>query len=115
MESLVPQHIRDLFKKTIDLLFLILSDLSTVNEIKTKSRLIELEETLQQLEVIWHDSQTDLIVMIDELLNLKSGLELFSDYLYRATKSKILGKFTIISTASIIFAQYGTILFLITK
>ena len=103
MEPLVTQHIRDLFKKTVDLLFVILSDLSTVNEIKTKPRLMELEETLQELEAIWHDSHTDLIVMMDELLSLKSGLELFSDYLYRATKSKIKGKFTIILTVSIMF------------
>ena len=101
MES---HHIRDLFKKTVDSLFLVLSDLSTINEIKAKPRLMELEETLQELEVIWHDSHTDRNVMIDELLNLKSGLELFSDYLYRATKSKILDKCTITSTVSIIYA-----------
>ena len=107
MESLVTHHISDLFEKTVDSLFLILRDLSTINEIKAKPHLMELEETLQELEVIWHDSHTDRNVMIDELLNLKSGLELFSDYLYRATKSKILDKFTIISSVSIISPYIG--------
>lgn len=92
MELVIDDPALDLVEKTKGILLSLLTTLGKVeSEVYSESLLVRFEEHLQELDhAIENSLGTAAAKGIFE--GLQSGLEKFSDYLYRITKSETKGK-----------------------
>lgn len=81
------EHVVTLVKKVGSSLFSVLSNIHLTDELPSRQYLVKLEESFLELEAIWNSQSLHAPTITEELLNLKSGFEMFSDYIYRASKS----------------------------
>lgn len=92
MGLVIDDPVLDLVEKTKGILLSLLTTLGKVeSEVYSESLLVQFEEHLQELDhAIENSVGTAAAKGIFE--GLQSGLEKFSDYLYRITKSETKGK-----------------------